>query len=242
MCSLLRCRMQARSLAFVLAITGGFLLLNTLVLVFPPMVLPDVTPACELNKAVLCAELPRSGAELEAVLSHPANTLPRWKRQVWLDFPFIVLYSFMLAAGAWGEVSRSRVRWLLLGTIVVGGGLDVVENIGILSAVSTLEAGGGVTDAAAQWVSVSAQAKFILLCIGGSLACAFVFRQTLNIAVKLACAATVVTCAAVSLGLVWRSFYELGATGIALACFVLWLRNIAAAWKLRSRGPSGEGA
>lgn len=95
------------------------------------------------------------------------------KRSIYLDFPFIVAYSTVLAGGCWwvagvlgrrGLPGAGGVRtlgWLQL----AAGALDVVENAGMLIEIDRAPA-GELVDWVPPVVAVAARTKFTLAGVG----------------------------------------------------------------------------
>lgn len=126
--------------------------------------MPPSEPPCPFVEPILCAEFPRSGTQFAAVLSPEVNPIASWRASVWLDMPFLFLYAGLLAGAAIARAGNNAISAAAL--FAVGALGDVIENIGILSALTEVEAGRTVADATAAWVTGAASAKFTLLSLG----------------------------------------------------------------------------
>ncbi len=217
---------------------GLLLLANTIALSVPALRMPELDPPCVFQTAILCAELPHDGAELEAVLSDPVNPLARWERQIHLDMPYLFLYFAILALTALrdGERGGRDLAKLAAVLLAVGALMDAVENTGILSAIADVEGSRAVSDGTAAWVRMASYTKFVLLSAGSAIGLGFAFRDAPWLA-RLPLGLGIVACALVLAALVWPAFVEVGALGIAVACLTAWIRSVVAWW--RGRSPTG---
>lgn len=105
-------------------VVGAGLVLALITTFFLVRPLAELTPLCALP-TILCAELPTSAARLAEVLAAPVNTPELWRAHLYLDFAYIVAYVLVLGA---------RVPLPVYRFVFVGGLLDVLENVGLLSA------------------------------------------------------------------------------------------------------------
>ncbi|MFK7986072.1 MAG: hypothetical protein AB8I08_08570 [Sandaracinaceae bacterium] len=225
------------------SLIGFVLLANLVALSVPALEMPTLDPACVFQKPILCAELPHDGAELRAVLADPANPLARWRRQIYWDMPFLVLYFAIVALTALRDGERGGRRLAMLAAVLMGVGalLDAVENTGILSAIADVEAGNAVSDGTASWVRIASLSKFLFLCAGCAIGLGFAFRDAPWVA-RTPLGLGIVACALVLVGLVSPPFIEVGALGIVAACLAAWVRSglqwrrEIRAWSLPSEG------
>ncbi|TNF24615.1 MAG: hypothetical protein EP329_24630, partial [Deltaproteobacteria bacterium] len=162
---------DTRRLALATLLVGLPLLALTFAIGAIGLTLPETTPPCPFVKAILCAELPPDGPWFAAALAPAFNPLDAWRTSVWLDMPFLVAYATLLSLGAAALAARlsngpGRARWGVVALFVVGAVLDVVENIGILSAVGDVAAGDAPSDALAALTRTAATAKFAALGLG----------------------------------------------------------------------------
>lgn len=130
---------------------------------------PEVTPACEYKTPILCAELARDNDDLARVLSASPNQPKLWALNIAYDMPFIAAYTVLLVGIV--RVRRpvtTRASWTST-FFVLAAIFDVLENLGILYALS----GGGTY---AFFVRMCALLKFSLLSLGGAWASAAAMR------------------------------------------------------------------
>lgn len=218
-----------------LAVIGGLLVVNLVGLALVGLASPPPALGCAFDKAILCAELPPSGAALSALLLSPVNALWQWRLSIWLDMPFLLLYGALLAGSA--RSLASAPRWLVRAAIVgaiAGAACDVVENIGILVAADAPQA---VTDGLAGAISVAARAKFALLGVScGALAgLALSRRREAPWQVAVIGLGGIIALGGGVVGLGAPRVIELGALGVAIVCLGLWWRALRRAWRRPSR-------
>lgn len=206
----------------LLTVTGGLLLATMIALLLVDLQSLPAALGCAYQKAIFCAEFPTSGANLDAILTSPPNTVGQWQLAVWLDMGFLVFYGALLAlsAGAIGG-NRSLVRATAFAA-VLGALLDIAENIGILMASAPAPASDGL----AAFTALSAGAKFTALGLAcaGLATLAFTGRRGRPWLAAALGVGGAIALGAGLLGWVDTRAFELGALGIAITCLGLWVR------------------
>ena len=128
---------------------------------------------------VLALELVKDGNDIETIKSaEGGKAIPFVTKQVHKDFGYIVLYvvvfSWLALLLSFGHTpSRSWLGWLTVLGVIVAGGLDVLENRGMLAALNS----NTVTDSMANSIRYPSLGKWALLFVF-SLVMGFLLLQT----------------------------------------------------------------
>lgn len=194
--------------------------------------LPTDVPSCPFQKAILCAELPSSGAELAAILASPPNTPGAWTLAESLDLGLLVGYGTLLAIGAHRLAPRGskrrRAGLVVLALGVTGAALDALENSGTLVALARLSDPATVSDGLAATVATAARVKFTLLglaCLGLAWL-AWSGRRRHPVLVGLVALGGLVACGGAVVGWARMMAFELSAAGVTLTLLGLWSAGI----------------
>lgn len=115
---------------------------------------------------ILCFEMPRSAARAREILGawQVAGVVDKARWQIWLDFPFLVIYPLWFAAAIALLLRRLPPhRWAATGrllgwSMLVVAGLDAYENT-LMMVLLDHE----ITAATARTVTLAARAKFLII-------------------------------------------------------------------------------